>query len=111
MAAKITAFLLTFLLNIAAGIVILFMMLVAMNGLSGSDAEWGLGAYILFAVLASIVTSVGAVLLVHILLKRQFSAVVSTLIAIPIFTVVGIVIEIVCSLIGIGIADYVRVNY
>lgn len=111
MAAKITAFLTTLLLNIASGIVILFMMLVAMNGFSGSDAEWGLCAYILLAVLASILMSVGAALLVHIFLKRQFSAVVSALIAIPVFTIVGIVIEVVCSLIGIGIAEYVRVNY
>ena len=111
MAAKITAFLTTLLLNIASGIVILFMMLVAMNGFSGSDAEWGLGAYILLAVLASILMSVGAALLVHIFLIRQFSAVVSALIAIPVFTIVGIVIEVVCSLIGIGIAEYVRVNY
>ena len=39
MAPKLIAAVLTFLINIAAGVVIFFIMLVAMNGFSGSDAS------------------------------------------------------------------------
>lgn len=111
MAAKIIAFLITMVANIASGVGILFIMLIAMNGYSGSDAEWGLGAYIILAIVVSILMGIGAVLLVHRLIKRQFSAALSALIAIIAFSILGIGLEIGCSLIGIGIAEYVRVNH
>lgn len=69
MAVKIAAFLITMLANIAAGAVILFLMLIVMNGFSGSDAEWGLGAYIILAIIVSILMSFGAVSLVRLLKK------------------------------------------
>jgi hypothetical protein len=111
MAAKITAFLVTLMVDLAAGVVILFMMLLAMNGFHESDATWGLGAFIILAILVSLLMSTGALLLVRLLLKKQFSSTVSALIAVPLFSVIGIGLEIICSLIGIGIAEYVRVNY
>jgi len=101
----------TFVINIAAGIVILFTMLVAMNGYSGSDAEWGLGAYIILALIISLSMSLGAFLLTGRLLKKQFPSVASVLIAIAVFAIAGVVLKIVSSLIGIGVAEFVRVNY
>ena len=53
MASKIVALTATLIVNIIAAIIILFGMLVAMNGFSESDATWGLGA---FVVLALVVT-------------------------------------------------------
>lgn len=111
MVPKIIAAILTFVINIAVGVVIFFMMLVAMNGLSGSDAEYGLITYIVLAALISILMSIGAFLLTHRLLKKQFTAVPSVMIAIPVFAIAGIVLKIVSSLIGVGVADFVRVNY
>lgn len=111
MAPKIIAAILTFLANIAAAVVIFFMMLVAMNGFSGSDAEYGLGVYIVLALIISLAMSLGAFLIVGLLLKKQFSPAASVVIAVPIFVIVGTVLKIVSSLIGIGVADYVRVNY
>lgn len=111
MAPKIIAAILTFIANIAGGVVIFFFMLVAMNGFNGSDAEWGLGAYIILALIVTLLMSTGAFFLVRLLQKRQVSGVVSALIAIPVFSIVGIGLKFVCCLIGIGIADYVRVNY
>lgn len=111
MTAKIIAAIITCLINIAAGVVIFFMMLVAMNGFSGSDAEWGLGAYIILALIISLSMSLGAFLLSGLLLNKQFSSVTAALIAIAVFAIAGIVLKIVSSLIGIGVADYVRVNY
>src|SRR5687768_12292508 len=111
MPSKIAAFFVTLILNIIAGVVIFFMTLVAMNGYSGSDAEWGLIAYIALSAITAILMSSGATVLVHMLLKRQFSALVSAVIAILVFSVIGAALEVVCCGIGIGIAEYVRVNY
>ena len=111
MAPKLIAAILTFLINIAVGVVIFFIMLVAMNGFSGSDAEYGLIAYIVLASLISILMSLGAFFLASRLLAKQFSTAGAVLLAIPVFVIVGIVLKIVSSLIGIGVANYVRVNY
>ena len=111
MAAKVIASLITFIANIAIGVVILFTMLIAMNGYSEKDATWGLGVYILLALIVAILTSIGALLSVGFLIKKQFSPVVSALIAIAAFSIIGIIAEIVCSLIGVGVAEIVRVNY
>ena len=111
MASKVTAFLLTFIVNIIAGIFILFMMLVGMNGYSESDAQWGLIAYIVLTIAITVLMSLGAVLVVGTMVRRQFSAAVAVLTAVPAFSAIGIVLEIVSSLIGVGIAEFVRVNY
>ncbi len=111
MPSKIAAFLITLIVNVIVGAVIFFMMLIAMNGYNGSDAEWGLIVYIGLGAVTAILMSIGAAVLVHILLKKQFSALVSVLIAVPVFSIVGAALEMVCCGIGIGIAEYVRVNY
>jgi hypothetical protein len=111
MAAKLAAFLITLLINIAVGVAIFFFMLLAMNGFSESDALYGLGTYIVLAILVSLLMTGGAVVVVQVLTKRQFRGWVAALIAIPIFSVVGASLKFVCSIIGVLIADYVRVNY
>jgi hypothetical protein len=111
MAAKILAFLITMLANIAAGVAFFFGMLLAMNGYSESDANYGIIAYIALAIVVTILMSAGAVILVNVLTKRKFSGLVSALIAVPLFSIFGVVLKVVCSIIGIGIAEFVRVNY
>ena len=111
MAPKIIAAILTLLINIAAGVVILFMMLVAMNGFSESDATWGLGVYIVLGLMISLLMGVGAFFFASRLLKKEFSPVASVLISIPVFAIAGSVLKMVSSLIGIGVAEYVRVKY
>ena len=110
MAPKIIAFLITLILNIAAGVAVFFFMLLAMNGYSESDSTYGLVAYIVLALIVSLLMSFAAVVLVNILQKRKFSGVVSSLIAIPVFVVVGAVLKCVCAIIGVGVAELVRVN-
>nr|MBA3352879.1 hypothetical protein [Blastocatellia bacterium] len=61
MAIKITAFLLTLLINIAVGVAVFLFMLLAMNGYSESDATYGLGAYIVLAVIVTLLMSTLAV--------------------------------------------------
>ena len=111
MAYKIVASVITLIANLVIGAVVFFMMLIAMNGYSESDAEWGLIAYIVLAIVTTVLAGVGAFLLTGTLLKRQFSPLVAVVIAAPVFAVTGAVLEIVCGLVGIGIAEYVRVNY
>ncbi|HMT06943.1 MAG TPA: hypothetical protein PKA82_02985 [Pyrinomonadaceae bacterium] len=111
MAPKLIASILTLICSVAIGVVIFFMMLVMMNGFSGSDAEYGLVVYIVLALVISVLMSLGAFLLTGFLLKKELSSVLAVVIAFPIFTVIGVVLKVISSLIGIGVADYVRVNY
>ena len=111
MPAKILAAVVTLLINIAIGVTIFFFMLLAMNGYSESDATYGLGAYIVLAVIVSLVMSMCTALLVHVLMKREFRGWVAALISVPLFSVLGGGLKIVCSIVGVAIAEYVRVNY
>jgi hypothetical protein len=109
--SKIAASLITLTVNIIAGVVILFIMLIAMNGYNESDAEWGLGAYIILAVIVTLLMSIGAFAAVGLLVRKKYTPLRSALIATPIVCVVGVVSLIVCGVMGIGIAEFVRVNY
>ena len=55
--------------------------------------------------------AIAAYILVGFLLNKKHSPVVSTLIAIPVFVIVGIGLEFICSLIGVGVAEFVRVKF
>lgn len=111
MSAKIAAFFITLLVNVVIGVVVFFFMLLAMNGFHESDATYGFVTYIVLALLVSLTMSAGASFAVHVLLRREFRGWVSALIAIPIFSVIGGVLKIACSFIGVLVADYVRLNY
>ena len=111
MAPKIAAFIITMIADIIAAIIILFTMLVAMNGYSESDSTWGIGAYALLAFFTTIATSLAASFLAGKLIAKQFNPLVSAIIAIFVFSITGLVLEIVCSLIGVGVAEIVRVNF
>lgn len=111
MGAKIAASLVTMAASIAAGVTILFFMLVAMNGYGESDAAWGLGAYTLLSIVTTVAIALGAFFVTGRLLKNEFSPLASSLIAIVIFSIVGVVLEIVSSLIGVAVAEFVRVKF
>lgn len=111
MGAKIAALLVTMAAGLAGGVAILFFMLVAMNGYSESDATWGFGVYILLALVACLLTGFFAYFVTGQLTKREFSPVVASLIAIAIFSIVGFGLEIVSSLIGVGVAEFVRLKF
>ncbi len=111
MAAKIIAFIGTLLISLVSAIVFFFGMLVVMNGFSESDATWGLGVYAIISIGASLLMSVSAVLLTGVLIKRQLHAAVAAVISILAFSLISVGIEVIGSLIGVAVADYVRVNY
>ena len=111
MPVKVAAFLLTLIIDILAGVVILFVMLIGMNGYSESDAQWGLAAFVILSISISVLMAVAAVFLVKTMVRKQFSPAIALLTAVPAFSAIGVVLELISSLIGVGIAEFVRVNY
>ena len=111
MAAKLTALFLTLIVNAAIGVVVFFFMLVALNGFSESDGEKGLLAYIVLAVTVSLLMSGAAALAVHYLVSRGLHAVAAIAISVAAFSIVGGLLKVISSFIGIAIADFVRRNY
>ena len=111
MIPKLMAAIMTGLVNLAVGIVVFFFMLLAMNGFSESDANYGIATYIILAVVVTILMAVFAVAAVHILLKRNWGAAGAVILAIVIFSGVGAGLKVVCSIIGVLVADFVRVNF
>lgn len=109
--AKIVSFGLTMLVNLAAGVLLFFGLLLAMNGYSESDGTYGIVAYIVLAVAVTLLMSGLAALTTHLLQKREFRAWSAVLISVLIFAFAGAVLKFVSSLIAVGIAEYVRVNF
>ena len=111
MTAKLAAFLITLFVNIAIGVVVFFFLLIAMNGYSESDATYGFIAYIALALFVSLLMAVCAVRVVVILMKRKFSPSSAAFIAVPIFLIVGACLKLACAVVGVAVAEYVRINY
>ena len=111
MTAKIIAGVLTLLIDIAAAVIALFMMLIAMNGYSESDATPGLIVFLVLAVGTSVLMAVLAFLLSGRFIKKEMSALLAALIAVPITSIAGILVIVVSCFIGVGVAEYVRVHY
>jgi len=111
MIPKLIAALVTALVNLAVGIMVFFFMLLAMNGFSESDANHGIVTYIILAVPVTIAMAVFAVLSVHVLMKRNWGAAGSAILSIVIFSALGAGLKIICSIIGVLVADFVRVNF
>ncbi len=111
MTAKIAAFVITLLINIAIGVVVLSILVISLNGFSARSGQAALITYIVLAVVVTISMSLGAFLLTGYLIRREFSSAVAALIAVPAFSVVGVVLKVVCVFIAILIAEFVRVNF
>lgn len=110
MAPKLISFFLTLAINVTAGVVLFFGLLLAMNGYSESDGTYGIVVYVVLALAVTLVMSGLAAVLTHLLQKREFRAWSAVLISVLIFAFAGAVLKFVSSLIAVGIAEYVRVN-
>ena len=108
---KAASFITTLLVNIVIGVVVFFFLLIALNGYSESDAMYGFGAYILLALFVSLLMATCAVRVVQILMKRNYAGSSAAFIAVPIFCVVGAGLKLVCAVVGVAVAEYVRLNY
>lgn len=111
MAAKIIAATLTLLIDAAGAFVLFFLMLIMMNGFSESDATPGLITYIVLSIATCLLMALAAFLTTGLFIKRNLSPAASAALAVSISAIIGGVIIVVSCFIGIGVADYVRVNY
>lgn len=111
MTAKIAAAVITLVVNIAAGVAVFFALLLALNGYSESDATPGIVAYVILALLVTLSMTAMAVLLVGLLLKKGLGAALSAVIAVAACSIAGVVLKLICSIIGVAAAEFVRVNY
>lgn len=111
MAAKITAFVITLFTTIVIGVAVFFVMLMGMNGYSESDATYGLVTYGVLAFGVSLLMATHAALATGRLIKREFNPIIAALISILVFSIIGAVLKAVCCIIGIGISEFVRVNF
>ncbi len=111
MAVKIAAFVLTLLINIGIGFALFFVMLVAMNGYSESDATYGLVSFAILGIIVSFLMATLAAFAAGKLIKRELNPILSVLIAVIVFSLFGAFLKVVCSIIGVGISEFVRVNF
>ena len=111
MAAKLSSLFITFILCIAIGIVVLATMLIAMNGYNGNDASWGLGLFVVLAIVISILMALASYFLTGFLSKKQYKTVAAIILPTLAFSIIGAVLQIIASLVGVAVAEFVRVNY
>jgi hypothetical protein len=111
MAAKIIAAIATLLIDGAAIVAVLFMMLIAMNGFNESDAMPGLITYLILSAVISLLMAAAAFFIAGKFINRQVNSIASVVLSILIAGVVSIAGIVVACVAGIGIAEYVRVNY
>lgn len=110
MAAKIITFLLIGGVNLTVGIVLLFFLMLALNGFSERDANY---AFLFFIIGAFVVTALSGILgivLLNLLVRRNFRSVSASIIAVLIFSVLGAVINIALLFGGVIIAELVRTS-
>lgn len=111
MTPKIVAAIVTCTLNLAIGVAVLAILVISLNGFSARAGQAALIAYIVLAVAVTITMSAGAFLLTGYLVKREFGGAIASLIAVPLFSIVGAGLKVVCVFVGILIAEFVRVNF
>ncbi|MGE3468352.1 MAG: hypothetical protein AB7J13_15640 [Pyrinomonadaceae bacterium] len=111
MAPKLIAFIVTLLANLAIGVVVFFGVLVTMNGYSESDAIYGLVAYGVLSFLVSIFMAASAFFLSGLLIKRKINTLAAVAIAIVALSVLGAGLKLVCGLVGVGVAEFVRTSF
>ena len=109
MLPKVLAFITTIAVNLIIGAVCFFFLLVALNGFHESDANWGIGAFLLTVLFASAGTALAAAGAVHFMMSRKkWGAVLSLAVFVPLFMIVGGAISFTGIVIGALVADIVR---
>lgn len=111
MTPKIVALVITLIANAAISVVVLAAMIIALNGYSEIDATYGLVTWLILVLISILLTCSAAFLGVQKLLNREVATEKAVLIVTSCTTVVGLVLNIVCGLIGIGTAEIVRTYY
>lgn len=111
MTPKIIALLLTLVANVVISMFTLAVIVIALNGYDEHDAKYGLIVWLVLALICTLLGCLAAFVLVRVLLHRHVAAVKAVLIAAASATIVGFVFNIICGFIGVGVAEFVRVNF
>lgn len=111
MGTKLAAFVITFLVGLAAAVVVAAVMLMAMNGYSESDAAYGLVAYAVLSLIVSIGSALFSLALVRILERRTFGTLSCLSISSAAASALGVVLVVICGIIGVAVAELVRLNF
>lgn len=108
MAAKIITFLLILLINLAAGLAMLFFMALALNGFSERDANYAFLIFIIGGIIVSFLIAAAGVFLLKFLTNRNWNPILSVLFSASAFSILGFIINFVVFFVGILAADIVR---
>lgn len=111
MVYKIASALLAAIVNIMLGIAIGFFLLVAMNGYSESDAQYGLTVYVILAIIVTLLMAGSAFVITKKLFENQWHGVLAALVSVTAATIFGAILKMICSIIGIAVSEVVRVNF
>jgi multisubunit Na+/H+ antiporter MnhB subunit len=106
---KIAAFLITGLINVSVGIVLFFFLLLGLNGFSGKQAEPGLILYIVWVLIASVITAVLSLWLTNYLTaKKGMNSILAGLIPVTGFVIIGAVSTFVALIAAVILVDALR---
>lgn len=111
MGTKLAAFVITFLVGLAAAVVVAAVMLMAMNGYSESDAAYGLVTYAVLSLIVSIGSALFSLAMVRILERRRFGTLSCLSISSAAASALGVVLVVICGIIGVAVAELVRLNF
>ena len=110
MAAKIITFLVIVGINLAVAVVLLFFLMLALNGFSERDANYAFLFFIIGAFVVTFLSGILGIVLLNILTKRNFGSVSASIIAVLIFSILGAAINFALVFGGVIIADLVRTS-
>ena len=106
---KVIIFSVTALGNIGIGIMLLFVLLLSLNGYSGNQAEMGLILFIIWALLFSAAAAVCAVISANFLTaKKSLNWIAASLISILIFVIIGAILNFVGMVAAIILTEALR---
>jgi hypothetical protein len=97
--------------NIVCCVLLIVVLLIVMNGYSESDAQWGLGGFVLLSIIVAIVTGAAGFILTGVLSGRGFRNITAFAIAALTPIAMSLVLQSACAMIGLLIAEFARTTF
>lgn len=109
MAAKIITFLIIALLNGTGGVFILFFLLLALNGFSERDGQWGIYLYVAGAIIVVLATSAAGIFLTKYFIEtKNWNTVISVFSSSAAFVIIGIIADFILIFVAVFLASAIR---
>lgn len=110
MAVKIITFLSILGINIAAGVVLVFFLMLGLNGFSTRDSNYAFGFFIAGGVLVSFLMATAGLFLVKFLIAKEWNRFLAVLLSVVGFAAVGVILKFIILVIALLVADIVRTS-